>query len=236
MENSNHGGNDVKLFDSQKISLHALERFAERWEILTGEPLLAQEVFPKLQEIIDSAEPEAENPALLKRKQGYGETADSSYFTIGPWRLVWRDNYLVTIELKRFGSLSKPQLYQGEVSAEFYLRITEEVDNATLLEKSFFKNFSKSETLLLYGKPEVNAIILFLRFIGAEVEYRRTGSFAQKQAVLKVFWPKELRCFQIKETAFPRKCQLVFGDRDKTIGGIAPDDYQNILSFVSDSQ
>ena len=82
------------------ISTHALERFKERWEILKGKKIKECNVLRALQSLILKSRPElGESPILLQRKEKHG--GNIRYMVSGPWRLIWRDNCLVTVELQR---------------------------------------------------------------------------------------------------------------------------------------
>lgn len=216
-----------------QIEPHAMERFHERWQILHGKPLEESDVLPRLHRLIEAAKPEPENDDLAKRNQKYG--GRNRYLTNGPWRFVWQGNRLVTIEL-RSGRFSSPRLYKGEVLARMCLRITEDFDQ-TVIEKSDTADFSRAVSFNLSKMPEINAIIRFLRLSGSEVRYKRTGTEAHKQAVLEVFLPKDIRQFK-QEKSDGRMVWLVFQgyERPYIISGIAPDDYEEILGFVTNQE
>ena len=153
----------------------------------------------------------------------------------GPWRLVWLNNCLITVELQGQGILSKPKLYPGEIKVSFFLRATE-YENFTLIERSIFKGFASGvERAVFWSKPEVNAIIRFLRLIGAEVGYYRTGAEHLKQAVINIILPKELRKFEIAELE-KRKIGLSVSNQGSPyqIVGIIGDACREILNFVTD--
>lgn len=216
--------------ETPQISSHALERFKERWKILRGKPLKEENVLAKLQQLIINAKPESESPALLKRDKRYG--GKHRYMIKGPWRLVWKGNQLVTVELRHQGFF-KPRLYYKEIRAKFYLRVTEKKD-VTLIEKDVFRGFSYAEVLLLAGKPEVNAVIRFLRATGIDVAYKRTGTEAQKQAVLRVLLPKNFRQLEIEKTE--GKVVWLKSPHLKEsfyIFGIKGEDCQQIFDFIN---
>lgn len=178
------------------------------------------------------SEPEPDNPALLRRNEKY--SGEHRYMICGPWRLVWQDNRLATVELRHLGVTIKPKLYPGEIRTSFLLRVTEYKD-FTLVERAAFKNLmGNAQKMVFISKPEVNAIIRFLRLIGMDVEYKRTGTEIQRQAVLDIFLPKELRKFEIAETG-ERKIEIFIPkhERPYQIAGITGFDCRKILDFVA---
>ncbi|MFH1423811.1 MAG: hypothetical protein ABIG29_02550 [Candidatus Nealsonbacteria bacterium] len=219
--------------DSFQISPHAIERFKERWKILKGILLEESNVLPELQGLIMRSEPEPDNPALLKRREKHG--GEHRYMISGPWRLVWQDNRLITVELRNLGVTLRPKLYSNQVRVSFFLRATE-YENFTLIERSIFKGFSSGlEKAVFWSKPEVNAIIRFLRLIGAEVGYKRTGTEHLKQAIISILLPKELRKFEIAELE-ERKIRFSISDQERPyrIVGITGDACREIFSFIID--
>lgn len=217
-----------------EISLHVLTRFKERWEILRGKPLEEEDVLSKLQGLILNAKSELDNLALTVRRERYG--GQGRYMITGPWRLIFACNTLVTVELRYCGTFSRPQLYPGEIREKFYLRITEQSD-ATLIERSVFKDLSDAAFLSLAGKSEINAIIRLLRLLGMGVDYKRTGTEMHKQACVIVRFPHLLREFEVKE-AQSRKVWLQFQNKEelRPIVGLFPADVESILSFLRDEQ
>lgn len=217
-----------------KVSSRALERFKERWEILEGKPLEEGDVLPKLQELMIKSKPEVENFALLKRKGRYG--GEHRYMVSGPWRLVWKGNCLTTVELQHLGFFSKPKLYLGEVRSRFLLKVIEQKDS-TLIEKFVFKNPGGPVVLNLPGKPEVNAVIRLMRLCGADVEYKRIGQESQKQAIITVLLPEELRKFWISQLK-EREVELYFSNQKNSysVFGITYEDCREIINFFADQE
>lgn len=225
----------MEVEDALRIHPHAIERLKERWEILMGRKMEESDVFPKLQELILRSEPEPDSLAVQKRKEKYGG-GEHRYMISGPWRLVWQGDCLRTVELLKKGYFWKPKLYQGEVRAEFFLRIREGND-FTLLEKAVFNNFTGGfRVLICPGRPEVNAIIRFMRLIGIDVEYRRTG-VTIKQASATVLLPKCLRKFELEQTE-GRSISLSFPNMKNAfhIFGITKEVCDEILKFVADQE
>lgn len=234
----------VELEDTNvEISQHALDRFQERYEIWRGKLLDPEEALSKLKAYLILARPEPENLKLRERTERNagrdiriigGE--ELRYLIYSSWRFVVVGNKLVTAELKYIGSFLRPRFYQGQTVAKFFLRITEKPEG-TLLEKSVFGDFWPHKTLSLVGKPEVNAVIRSLRLTGMFIDYKRTGTVPDKQAILKIRLPKSLRSFEVQEIE-ERVLRMLFPDYDitSTVSGITSDDLEKIIYFVTNEE
>lgn len=215
----------MKTAGSLKLRDHVIIRLKERWKILTGAELEEKDILPTLQELIEKSVPEPDSLAVIQRKERH--TEGDRYMISGPWRLVWEDDELATVELRNLGTFTKPKIYLGEAKAAFCLKITE-ADYWTLLGKG------ESEFLISLSKPEINAIIRFLRLAGIDIEYKRFGTETKKQVAIFMLLPKELRKFEIQESQ-PRNIIMSFPSMKRTfhIFGITEEACREILEFLN---
>jgi len=211
------------------ITLHAEERFKQRYEALEGVQLVDKELIDKLRDLVSKAVPEKENPSLEIRRQAHGGVG--TYLIYPPWRFVFSENRLETCEIvpQEMLLVKNPRIPAHLEKTRFVIKI--KLDKRRLLTK-ITRSFDK-RTLHLQNLIEIEAIVRALKALGLEVD-----QLAEPNK-LEVVVPRNIGVYWI-EFAQPENLLISLGRTDSfplgrqkiSCPGILKPDLERILDFL----
>ena len=219
--------------DGIEIIPHAMKRFRQRHQALTGVQLNNAELIEKLKSLIAGAVPEAETPLLEIRKYLHNEA--SVYLVNLPWRFVFsRKNMkkLKTCEIipEEISLVENPHIPNDKEKSRFFLKIKlDRRKQLTQITRSFDKR-----TLHLQNLIEINALIRALRTIGLGVDQSTVPNH------LEIIVPQDIVAYGIAQFAQPDNVLISLnqtnpfplGRQRVVCQGILKPDLERILSFL----